>query len=661
MRTIGRHAWRAALISGAVATLLGVAVDRWYVREMQAVERARVRERIIPYANALRSAIDRRSGVLTGFYAFVSTRRTRADLESEFEVFARGAAASAPGVRALQYFDDGRISRIEPLGQNRGALGLDLARDPRPRVRADYVRALSSVGPTVTGPVPLVEGGSGILLRQRLRNRPGFPELLTVVLDAPSIVADAGIPDSASGLRLEVVSVAGARMGGDSLAASADPVTVAVTFQGENWVLRGMPRSGWQGTMREWHWRFRALIALIVLVVALVALALGDRLDRLAREREDSDSTLRVALRAGRIGAWAIELATDRVETSGATVSLLGAEVLRSSDPIAQALDLLPLEDRARVQRFCAEARAGQREAFATELRVLREREPVRSLICLGQLVRDTTGRPHQLVGILSDVTERRALEERLRQSERLESVGKLAGGVAHDFNNLLTAIGGFAELARGHVAALPGPAAREIDQDLAQVLQSTREGAQLTSQLLAFSRRAPAALSRVDLATALLDLQPILGRLFGELLDPTIDVAAGLPSVRAEPGMLTQVLLSLLVRARDATPGPAVVRLRAFHVPATSGRRPLHAPVGEWVCLEMVEEGRREANPPVRTRRVTPALGVAAVLEPEVGAVGFAVIASGLESAGSRLATEVREDGARVTRLFVPPWNDAN
>jgi sensor domain CHASE-containing protein len=659
MRTIGRQAMRAALITGAVALLVGVAVDRWYVREMQVMERERVRERIIPYADALRSAIDRRLGVLTGLYAFVSTRRTRADLESEFSLFARGAAASVSGVRALQYFDDGRVARIEPIERNREAMGLDLARDPRPQVRADYARAMRSLGPTVTGPVPLVEGGSGILLRQRLETRSGFPDLVTVVLDAPSIVADAGIPDRSADLRLAVLSARGTRMGGDSIAAAEDPVVVSVAFEGDTWTLQGVPDSGWTSAVRDWHWEFRAVVLLFVLVVSLVALVLADRFDRLARERERSDSTLRVAMRAGGIGAWSLELATDRLETSGATLNLLGEAALGAGDPIAPALALLPAEDRAHVQRLCAEARAGRRDTFATEVRAVRAGAPVRSLVCLGQLVRDPSGNPYQLVGILSDVTERRALEERLRQYERLESVGKLAGGVAHDFNNLLTAIAGFAELARGHASSLTGAAAEAIADDLRQVQESTRAGAQLTAQLLAFSRRSPTAPSRLDLATALLDLQPILVRLFGQLLHDRIEIASGLPAVRAEPGMLTQVLLSLLVRARDALPGPALVRLRAFHVPAAAADRPPGAPIGEWVCLELVEEGHRAEESSAPTRRATPAAGIQLHVEPEVSAVGFAVIASGLESAGSRLDTLTREDGAQVTRLFVPPWRE--
>jgi signal transduction histidine kinase len=330
-----------------------------------------------------------------------------------------------------------------------------------------------------------------------------------------------------------------------------------------------------------------------------------------------------------------------------------------AGDPIAQALELLPAEDRAHVQRLCAEVRAGRRDTFATEVRVVRADAPVRSLVCLGQLVRDLSGNPYQLVGIVSDVTERRVLEERLRQSERLESVGKLAGGVAHDFNNLLTAIAGFAELARGHASSLTGPAAEAIADDLEQVQESTRAGAQLTAQLLAFSRRSPTAPSRLDLASALLDLQPILVRLFAELLHVPIEIASGLPAVRAEPGMLTQVLLSLLVRARDAAPGPALVRLRAFHVPAAAASRPQGAPIGEWVCLELVEEGHRAEESRAPTRRATPAVGIQAHLEPEISAVGFAVIASGLESAGSRLDTLTRADGAQVTRLFVPPWGE--
>ncbi len=658
MNRLGLRSWRAATITAITAAIVVIAADAWYVEGMRDVERERVRDRMLPYANALRSSIDRRAGVLLGFHAFVSSRPSRAALEQEFALYARGAVASTPGVRALQYIDDGRIVRIEPLEPNRAALGMDLARNPREEVRAEHQRAMARATPSVTGPFPLAEGGTGILLQYRLPVRPGFPQLVAVVLDAPRVVQDAGIPDAGSGLLLDVTSRGGQRMAGDSIDARDAPELVPLVFEGETWTLRALPADGWRGAVRDWHVAFRLTMALLWLLAVLIAYTIGDRLDRLAREKERSGSALEVAMRAGGTGTWSVDFESGHAEASVATAAMFGIGEARRGDLVAQALDLMPPEDRGRVMRLCEQARAGDRPGFATEFRVVRPDDGAVHLhVCLGEMVRDTAGRPHSLVGILSDVTERRAMEEHLRQSERLEAVGKLAGGVAHDFNNLLSAIRGFAELSVGHLQQVEGGAAKEIVEDLEQVLESTREGARLTTQLLAFSRRGAADVSRVDVVAAINDLKPILGRLFAGRLEVLFTPPESLPAARAEAGLLTQVLLTILVRARDAEPGPTGVQLRAFHVPATSGRRPLDAPVGEWVALEIVEQGHRGGAARKPPRRPTPSAGLE--LGGADGALGLAVLASGLEASGGRLVLEGTTGAGGSARVYLPPWNN--
>lgn len=664
MRPFVARAWRSAMLSGAVGLLLAFAADRWYAGEMRAVERERVRARMAPYAHALGDVIDRRIGILRGFHSFVSTRRTRADLDEQFPVFARGAVASATGVRALQFYQDDRIAAIEPLEANRAVLGFDLSRDPRPRVYADHQRALATRGPLVSGPIRLIEGGTGILLRQRLADRDGFPQLVAVLLDAPSLVADAGIPDSSSGLRLQVSSFDQSWKGGDQLASDANPVTQRIDLGGMAWVLSAAPASGWQGGAGPARWSFRGVLAAFVLLLVLVALELGDRLDRLTRARAASDSVLAVAMRAGRLGVWSLDLATGRLDVSGASASFLGPELVEREDAMSFVLDLMPPEDRTRLRALFEEVRRGERESVATEFRLVRPDGAMLTLLSVGQVVRDAADRPVQLVGLLSNITERRAMEARLQQSERFESVGRLAGGVAHDFSNLLTAMGGFAELAVERVRAIPGRAAEAIAGELELVLDRTRAGAQLTSQLLAFSRRAPAEASRVDLGVTLGELQPVLTRLFAGPMKLQLDVEPRLPAVRVVSGLLTQVILSLLTRSRDARPAPERVRLHATHVPATSGPRPLEAPIGEWVCVEIAEEGTiapaAAAVAPPATRRSTPGVGLPTV-ESEAGwGIELAVLASGIETSGGRLVSDVAPTGSVVTRIFLPLWDAA-
>ncbi len=149
------------------------------------------------------------------------------------------------------------------------------------------------------------------------------------------------------------------------------------------------------------------------------------------------------------------------------------------------------------------------------------------------------------------DVGEQRRLEEQLRQAQKMEAVGQLAGGMAHDFNNHLTAIMSFAGFAEG---ALPeGHPARA---DLAELQQAAGRAAQLTRQLLAFSRRQVLQPRVIDLGEVVLGLENMLRRVLGEQVALSVQVSPGAGCVRADAGQLEQVIINLCVNARDAMPG---------------------------------------------------------------------------------------------------------
>lgn len=164
-------------------------------------------------------------------------------------------------------------------------------------------------------------------------------------------------------------------------------------------------------------------------------------------------------------------------------------------------------------------------------------------------LNRDELGR-EVIEGTVVDVTSRRELEEKLRQSQKMEAIGRLAGGIAHDFNNLLTVIRGYGELISERVAKYP-----ELRPDVDEVLKATSRAADLTGQLLAFSRQQVLAPKVLDLNDVITDLGSLMHRLIGEDVELTLQLAPHLAAVQADPGQLEQVLMNLAVNARDAMP----------------------------------------------------------------------------------------------------------
>jgi PAS domain S-box-containing protein len=166
------------------------------------------------------------------------------------------------------------------------------------------------------------------------------------------------------------------------------------------------------------------------------------------------------------------------------------------------------------------------------------------------RLSRDATNQPLEVFGSWVDVTERKTLESQLLQAQKMEAVGRLAGGVAHDFNNVLTAIAGYAELLREDLSA---DDARRADVE--EILRASERAAELTHQLLAFSRRQVLAPRVLDLNAVVGDLDKMLRRLIREDIELRTALAPELGAVRADPGQLEQVILNLVVNARDAMP----------------------------------------------------------------------------------------------------------
>jgi PAS domain S-box-containing protein len=165
-------------------------------------------------------------------------------------------------------------------------------------------------------------------------------------------------------------------------------------------------------------------------------------------------------------------------------------------------------------------------------------------------VVEDAWGAPLYLLVYLRDVTERKTLEDQLRQAQKMEAVGQLAGGIAHDFNNLLTAILGSAELL---LADTPEHDPRH--QDLQAISRSAHRAAALVRQLLAFSRKQIMQPSVLDLNSIVGDMQPMLRRLLGDGVALRLDLDPGLGPVSADAGQLQQVLINLTANARDAMP----------------------------------------------------------------------------------------------------------
>ncbi len=175
--------------------------------------------------------------------------------------------------------------------------------------------------------------------------------------------------------------------------------------------------------------------------------------------------------------------------------------------------------------------------------------------------------RPGRMAAMFLEVSDRLKTEKAMRQAQKMEAVGQLAGGVAHDFNNLLQAINGYTELARQDL-----PTEHPARRSLEQVARASLRASSLAGRLLAFSRHETPSLQPLALAPVLADIIQLLKRLLGGNVSVNLEVKPGLKSVLADPGLIEQVLLNLCINARDAMPDGGEVSVTAARIEVPTG-----------------------------------------------------------------------------------------
>jgi len=279
---------------------------------------------------------------------------------------------------------------------------------------------------------------------------------------------------------------------------------------------------------------------------------------------------------------------TGAILWSGSLQEVLGYQVSDLHGGIDQWADCIHPEDQAEAIRLLQIAEANG-QPYETEYRFLHKNGSYRWIHDRGSFLTGPDGKPTRMIGMMRDVTERRLMEENLRQAQKMEAIGRLAGGIAHDFNNILTAIIGFNERILEQVPQNTPLCAYAIE-----VGKAAQRAAALTQQLLAFGRKQILQPRRLNLNEVILDYEAMLARVLGENIEFIVDLAPTLPAIKADRGQIGQILMNLAINARDAMSNGGTLRIATRHVCLDAEFTQTHPTIspGAYVTLSVSDTG---------------------------------------------------------------------
>lgn len=346
-------------------------------------------------------------------------------------------------------------------------------------------------------------------------------------------------------------------------------------------------------TMSDFYDRNRRLVwigaALTLIQFLIIAAMVANVLRRRRAELQlrASQSHLERAQKLAQLGSWEKDPRTGALRWSDEVYRIHGLDRELFEPTFERLLALVHPDDRERI-RLMAQTADKESRNRAMEYRIVRPDGRVRHVRSYGEFTQLGDGGA-LVMGTVQDVTEMKEIEEQFRHVQRVESLGTLAGGIAHDFNNLLTVINGYSHLLLGGMG--------EADQGRRQLVEIQKAGqraADLTRQLLAFSRKQVLQPQVLDLNEVALSMQGLISPLLGENVELRIQTAKELKLARVDRTQVAQVLLNLAANARDAMPSGGVFTIRTANEEILEARssQSMDLQPGSYVALYAMDTG---------------------------------------------------------------------
>jgi PAS domain S-box-containing protein len=371
---------------------------------------------------------------------------------------------------------------------------------------------------------------------------------------------------------------------------------------------------------------------------------------RAERALEEHRANLEKAQEVAHLGSWVTELdASDQLTWSKETYRIFGVTRDQFAGTSSAFLSFVHPEDLDSVLRTTHAAVDGD-APYDIEHRIVRADGSVRWVHERADVVRDAEGKPLRILGTVQDITEKRTLEEQFRHAQKLEAIGRLAGGIAHDLNNSLTAIIGFTELALGSLAG-----SHPARADVQEIRRAAGRAESVTRQLLAFSRKQMLQPRVFSLSASVESLRRMVDHILGPSIALTMTAACDVPAIYGDPGQIEQAILNIVVNARDAMTDGGTLSLHVENTTVDAAFAGEHQPMpsGRYVEARITDTGHgmdaatraRIFEPFFTTKDVGKGTGL-----------GLSMVYGTIRQSGGYVFVESEPGSGATFRLFFPP-----
>lgn len=605
----------------AITILIGIFVlfPVWFFLNMQ-FEKQLVKEQqmqnteqLSRYANALEKVIQQRFSLLEGLHAFVLSNPQAEQLDNKFLIFASALHTGTKGIRNFALAPDGINGYVFPLKENEKVIGHNLINDSRPNVKKDVQRAIDYRKITLSGPYQLRQGGLGLVARKAVFQKDKLWGLATMVIDMPPAFAEAGLDSPQS------LPVIGLRKGsgeiffGPEQAFGPSSLSHRIELPDGFWEIATIPSQELAPHLKRQLNRFNifsllagGLLSFLIFFIASrqsyltqkikeQTLNLQKRLvERKAAEQSlaESEERLRALIESSPIGLALCTMDGSLVTVNPAYAKIIGYSVEESLQ--LTYWDVTPKKYAAQEeQRLKQLMTAGRYGPYEKEYRHKDEHlVPVR---LNGMLINQND--TDYIWSSVEDITALKKAEEdnhqmaeQLRQAQKMEAIGTLAGGVAHDFNNILAAILGYTELTLLH-----SDRDAKSKKHLEGILTAVERAKKLVNQILTFSKKGEEYHSPIKIDEVILEAINLLKKTLPATISFKLDIDSDLATVMADPTQIHQVIMNLCTNAYHSMPnytGTINVSLKQTYVDSVAAGKKTNLHPGRYNLLTVADTG---------------------------------------------------------------------